>query len=84
MSPVFHASARHWLAGLALAAVGVAAARLLAPALSDTPRSVVTLLGQVIALSGLLVIALGVRRRVRDAAAEPAASEASGETAPPA
>lgn len=84
MSPAFHASARHWLAGLALAAVGVVSARLLAPALPAVPGSIVAFLGQMTALSGLLVIALGVRRRVRSAADEANPSAPDGETAPPA
>jgi hypothetical protein len=56
---------RSWLTGLALAAIGVLGARVLAPALADQARLACTLGAQGLALSGLLVIALGVRRRVR-------------------
>ncbi len=69
MSPVFHASARHWFAGLALAVLGVSLARLVAPALDVQPRAVVTLAGQLISLSGLLVIARGIRLRIATASA---------------
>lgn len=70
MSPAFHASARHWLAGLALAVLGVVIARLVAPGFAPRPRATLALVGEVVALAGLLVIALGIRRRLRLAAAE--------------
>ncbi len=69
MSPVFHASARHWLLGIALAAAGVVVARLVAPGFEARPRAVLALLGELIALAGLYVIVLGIRRRLRLAAA---------------
>lgn len=69
MSPAFHASARHWLAGLVLAAAGVAIARLIAPAFADRARAALALAGELVALAGLLVIALGIRRRIRRASA---------------
>lgn len=72
MSPAIRASARYWLTGLILAAVGVALARLVAPGFAERPRSLIALAGEVVALSGLFVIALGIRRRLRRAAAEPA------------
>lgn len=70
MSPVFRASARFWLAGLALAVVGVALAREVAPRLGDAERAraLVALAGEIAALAGLFVIALGIRRRARAAA----------------
>lgn len=71
MNPAFHASARHWLAGLVLAAAGVVLARVVAP-LPEFPartRAAVALVGQLVALAGLFVIVLGIRRRLRLAAA---------------
>ena len=68
MSPVFHASARHWLSGLALAAAGVALARVVAPSFSAQPRAVLALAGQLVAITGLLVIARGIRLRIENAA----------------
>lgn len=68
MSSVFHASARHWLAGLALAGLGVALARVAAPRLDLRPGAACALLGELVAICGLLVIALGIRRRLRLAA----------------
>lgn len=66
MSPALRASARFWLTGLALALVGVAINRLVAPQLSAVqPRTLVAVLGQLIALGGLGVILFGIRRRLR-------------------
>lgn len=67
MTPVFHASARSWLAGLALATAGVALTRFAAPLLEagTSLRAFTALGGQITALAGLLVIALGIRRRAR-------------------
>jgi hypothetical protein len=65
-SPVFHAAPRHWLAGIGLAALGVLVARLLAPSVADEPRAraFVALFGELLALAGLFVIVLGIRRRL--------------------
>lgn len=71
------ASTRHRLAGLALAAAGVVLARFVAPALAPEFRAIAALAGTMIAASGLLVIALGVRHRMRLEAAAIAAVEAS-------
>jgi uncharacterized membrane protein YidH (DUF202 family) len=66
MTPALRASARHWLAGLALASAGVAANRLLAPCFSSPQvRAACAVTGELVALTGLLVIMLGVRRRIR-------------------
>ena len=69
MTPALRASARYWLTGLALACVGVAVNRLLAPAFppGSPYRSLSALTGQLVALAGLLVIMLGIRARVRRA-----------------
>lgn len=71
MSPVFQSNARCWLVGLVLAASGVAVARWIAPLFENNPdrvRALIALTGEVIALAGLLVIALGIRRRANNAA----------------
>ncbi len=66
MTPALRASARHWLIGLALATGGVVFVRLVAPACADHRlRAVVALSGEIIALTGLFVIMLGIRRRIR-------------------
>lgn len=66
MTPSLRASARHWLAGLVLAAAGVGINRMLAPCFSSQQtRAAFALGGELVALSGLLVIMLGVRRRIR-------------------
>jgi hypothetical protein len=53
-----------WLAGSALAVVGVVLSRVVAPATAH--GLAVRAAGDVVALSGLLVIALGIGRRYRD------------------
>lgn len=70
MSPVFHASARYWITGLLLAALGVALNRLASPAVEGAPRSVLALGGQLLGVGGLIVIASGIRRRIERASSE--------------
>ncbi len=70
MSPAIKASARHWLAGIAIAGVGVAVSRLIAPGFDAPGRAATALAGQLIALSGLLIILLGIRRRLRNHATD--------------
>jgi uncharacterized membrane protein YdcZ (DUF606 family) len=53
-----------WMGGVALAAAGVIAARVAAPALGGAAQSTVAIAGQLLALGGLAVIAVGVSRRV--------------------
>jgi uncharacterized membrane protein YidH (DUF202 family) len=68
MSPAAHASSPYRLAGLALAALGVCIARVAPSALADErARAVFTLVGATLAITGLVAIALGVRRRLLDA-----------------
>ena len=66
MSPVFHAAARHWIAGIALAFVGVVLNRIAAPAFTGTPHILLAASGQILGAGGLLVIALGIRRRIKN------------------
>lgn len=71
MTPALRTSARYWIAGLALAAAGVMVNRLLAPGFaSQQIRAAGALAGELVALTGLLVIMLGVRRRIRIAEQE--------------
>jgi uncharacterized membrane protein YidH (DUF202 family) len=65
MSPAFHASARYWVSGIALAAAGVVIARLVAPAFEARPHAALALFGELTALAGLYVIVLGIRHRLR-------------------
>lgn len=58
---------RHWILGVALALVGVALARLVAPSVASG-RIAWTLIGHALALSGLMAIALGTRRKYLEAA----------------
>jgi hypothetical protein len=67
MTPSLRSSARYWLTGIALAAVGVSANRLLAPRFDARPQAVVAVAGELTALAGLGVIVLGINRRLRRA-----------------
>lgn len=81
MTTALRASARHWLAGLALAFAGVSVNRLLAPAFAPGhARAAFALVGELAALTGLVVIMFGIRRRIR--LAERALSPAPTETHP--
>lgn len=64
-----HFATPWWLAGIILAAVGVLLARFAAPGLGERARALTALAGELLALGGLVVIAIGVSRRVhRDTA----------------
>lgn len=54
-----------WILGTLLAFTGVALARAFAPSLSGNLRIAATVAGQLLALGGLFVICLGVRRRIK-------------------
>lgn len=74
MTPALKASARYWIAGTVLAFAGVAVARLVAPGFEGRVRAAIALTGQLVALGGLLVILLGIRRRLSRGTAEIAKS----------
>lgn len=59
------ANVRPWFAGLLTALAGVAVARGLIPISDGTLRPIVTVAGQLLAFAGLLIICLGVRRRIQ-------------------
>lgn len=55
----------YWSAGLAVSLLGVAGARWLAPLTDGRLRAWLTLGGQLTALAGLLILCIGIRRRVK-------------------
>ncbi len=59
---------RFWLAGLLTALAGIVVARAIAPSFSSPLGPVLTAAGQLLALGGLFIICLGVRRRIQQAA----------------
>ncbi|MCR6656971.1 MAG: hypothetical protein NVV63_14445 [Opitutus sp.] len=69
------ANLRYWASGFAIAGLGVIAARWIAPGFEGTARLAWTIGGELFALTGLLIIAIGVRRRV--AAASAASNDAT-------
>ena len=83
MTPALKASARHWLAGIAIAFTGVAISRLLAPGFEARSHAVIALTGQLMALGGLCVIVTGIRRRLRLAAGQTAEGSPPGATRRP-
>jgi hypothetical protein len=54
-----------WIGGTVLAFVGVALARTVSPLLDGRWRGASLVGGELLALAGLLIIAIGIRRRVR-------------------
>lgn len=64
------ANARPWIAGIAVAFLGIALVRGLAPSLDGDTRIYVTVAGQLLACGGLLIICLGLRRRIKHATTE--------------
>jgi uncharacterized membrane protein YdcZ (DUF606 family) len=60
------ANTRYWAAGTLAAFAGVGLARLVAPHLAPTARIACTVGGQLLALAGLIIISVGVSRRVRN------------------
>jgi carbon starvation protein CstA len=59
------ANARYWIAGTTCAVLGVLLARVIAPHLEKGPRLWFTIGGQLLAIVGLVVICVGVSRRVK-------------------
>ena len=82
MTPALRFSARYWITGIILAIVGVSANRLLAPLFDPRPRSLVAVVGELVAIAGLCVIVFGINRRLRQAGglANPDASTSSHES----
>lgn len=70
MSSAIKASARHWLFGIILAAIGVTLSRVVAPEFDAHTKALLATAGQLIALSGLFVILLGIRKRLHRANAD--------------
>ena len=61
-------NAKFWITGVVVALAGVALARVVGPGLAGTTRIVVVVAGQFLALAGLFIICLGVRRRIKQTA----------------
>ncbi len=63
--------ARYWVSGTLAAFAGVLVARVIAPHAAPSLRVFLTLGGQLLALGGLLVLCVGVSRRVRSSSESP-------------
>jgi len=58
-------AARHyWIAGFAIALIGVLLARVLASHFENQPRVLLTVAGRILGIVGLVVIAFGINRRI--------------------
>jgi hypothetical protein len=65
MKPFSQFANRYWGGGLLLAATGVIIARIVSPTLEHGPRELSAAAGELLAVIGLFVIAVGVSRRLR-------------------
>lgn len=61
-----HAHWRLWATGLLIALAGVVLARVAAPYATGNTRTLLAILGRLTAVAGLVVIAIGVRKRTTD------------------
>lgn len=57
----------YWVGGIATAFLGVLVARFIGPLFDGNTRLYLLLAGQLLAISGLFIIALGIRNRVKKA-----------------
>jgi len=64
------ANAPYWIAGTLTAFLGVALARVIGPSLAGGVRASTVVGGQLLALVGLFIICLGVRRRIKSGDSE--------------
>ncbi len=58
---------RYWISGIIIALVGIALARVVASHLDPKAAAIAKVVGQLLALGGLLIIALGIKRRTTEA-----------------
>ena len=58
------AKPRYWIAGTAIAFVGVLCARIVPGMFDEGMRPIITTVGIVIAIAGLFVITLGTRKKI--------------------
>ena len=63
---VLRASRRYWITGIAVAMIGILLARVIAPHFEGRPHVVLTAIGRLLGFSGLIIISIGVSRRVND------------------
>lgn len=62
---------RYWMSGSAVAFFGAVLARVVAPSPAGRTMVVISTTGQLLVLSGLIILALGVRHRVRSTGVSP-------------
>jgi hypothetical protein len=61
-----HTSRRYWITGIAVALIGILVARVIAPHFEGRPSVVLTAIGRLLGFGGLIIISIGVSRRVKD------------------
>jgi hypothetical protein len=65
-----HAARRYWIAGIVIALIGVLIARAVAPHFEARPRTILNAVGRLLGMAGMVVIAVGISRRVSTAQKE--------------
>jgi len=58
------AAHRYWIVGAVIALIGVLLARVVAPHFEPRPRTTINAVGRLLGMAGLVVIAIGISRRV--------------------
>jgi len=58
------AARRYWIVGAVIAMIGVLLARVVAPHFEARPRSLLNVAGRLLGMAGMVVIAIGISRRV--------------------
>jgi hypothetical protein len=58
------AARRYWIVGAVIALIGVLVARLVAPQFEARPRTIINAVGRLLGMAGMVVIAIGIGRRV--------------------
>jgi hypothetical protein len=60
-----HESRRYWIAGIAIAVIGVLLSRVLAPRFDARLGDILKASGRLLGMGGLVVIAIGLNRRAK-------------------
>jgi hypothetical protein len=59
-----YAARRYWIVGAVIALIGVLLARVVAPHFDNQPRVMLNVAGRLLGMGGLIVISIGISRRI--------------------